>query len=91
MGMNTTNSHPLEEAARVFGSEAALARQLNVSRGALNQWKEEGREVPAKHAPVIEKLTGVRCELLCPSVDWSVLRKASGAKRRTKLQEVAHA
>lgn len=89
--MNAQNSHPLEEAARICGSEAALARQLNVSRGALNQWKEEGREVPAKHAPIIEKLTGVRCELLCPSVDWSIVRKAAASKRRTKFQGPSHA
>nr|MBF0684263.1 helix-turn-helix domain-containing protein [Pseudomonas sp.] len=77
--MDSKNCHPLEEAARIFGSEAALARELNVSRGALNQWKRPGRQVPAEHCPRIEQLTGVRCELLCPSVDWSVLR---GSRRR---------
>lgn len=65
----------LEEAARRYGSEASLARALNVSRGAFNQWKKDGREVPAKHAPTIEKLTGVKSEDLCPSVPWSVIRK----------------
>lgn len=68
--------HPLEIAAKEFGSEAALARAIGVSRAAVNQWKNHGREVPAKYAPVIETLTGVRCELLCPSVDWSVVRRS---------------
>lgn len=67
--------HPLDKAAIKFGSGAALARELGVSRGALNQWKLGGREVPAKHAPVIEKLTGIRCEDLCPSVPWSIIRR----------------
>lgn len=65
----------LEEAARRHGSEASLARALNVSRGAFNQWKKDGREVPAKHAPIIESLTGVKSEDLCPSVPWCVVRK----------------
>lgn len=73
-------SHPLEIAAQYFGSEAALARAIGVARGALNQWKKPGREVPAKYAPKIEALTGVRCELLCPSVNWSLVR-ANGRRR----------
>lgn len=69
------NKSPLAQAALIFGSEAALARALGVSRGALNQWKKPGREVPAEHAPRIELLTGVCCELLCPSIDWALVRK----------------
>lgn len=84
---NTNHLHPLEEAARIYGSEASLARTLGVSRGALNQWKKEGREVPAEHAPRIEKLTGVRCERLCPSVDWAYLRQPVKRERR----EASHA
>lgn len=76
---NITNA--LEEAARFFGSEAALARALGVSRGAVNQWKKPKRQVPAEYAPTIEKLTGVRSERLCPSVDWEAIR--SNGKSRT--------
>lgn len=79
--MNENTTHPLEEAAKVFGSEAALARALKVSRAALNQWKKPGRQVPAEHCPRIEALTGVRCERLCPSVDWAYLRKPRRVKR----------
>ncbi len=75
--------HPLEAAAHVFGSEAALARAIGVARGALNQWKKAGREVPAKYAPKIEILTGVRCELLCPSVNWAAIRTIG--RRRAAL------
>lgn len=66
--------HPLVIAARVVGSEAALARALQVNKAALHQWKRPGREVPAKYAPRIERLTGVKAELLCPSVDWALVR-----------------
>lgn len=77
--MDTKTVHPLETAASLFGSEAALARALGLTRGALNQWKQEGREVPAKYAPKIEQMTGVPCELLCPSVDWSIVRGKKAA------------
>jgi len=82
------HTHPVEEAAQIHGSEASLARALGVSRGALNQWKGPGREVPAEHAPKIERLTGVLCERLCPSVDWSLIRTKP---IRRELQEVKHA
>lgn len=80
--------HPLEIAAQKFGSEAALARAIGVSRGAMNQWKAPDREVPAKYAPAIETLTGVRCELLCPSVDWSAVRRSAHrhARRATSKE-----
>ncbi|TEA71881.1 transcriptional regulator [Allopusillimonas ginsengisoli] len=82
--MNTElRRHPLEEAAQKYGSEAALARALGVSRGALNQWKKQGRNVPAEHAPEIERLTGVPCERLCPSIRWEVLRRPA--------EEIQHA
>ena len=77
--MDTKTPHPLEAAAQIYGSEASLARALGVTRGALNQWKKPGRQVPAEHCPKIEKLTGVRCELLCPSVDWSIVRGRKAA------------
>ncbi|NGR09366.1 helix-turn-helix domain-containing protein [bacterium SGD-2] len=83
--------HPLEVAAQVFGSEAALARAIGASRGAMNQWKHPGREVPARYAPIIESLTGVRCELLCPSVDWSVVRRSARRAVRRPTKDAAHA
>ncbi|ARP89803.1 hypothetical protein CAL14_05465 [Bordetella genomosp. 9] len=81
--MDEKTTHPLDEAAKVFGSEAALARALKVSRAALNQWKKPGRQVPAEHCPRIEALTGIKCELLRPSVDWAYLRR-SGRVRSKK-------
>ena len=60
----------------------ALMRLLNArgrdikSPSVIHQWRLRG--VPADHCPTVEAVTGVRCELLRPDVDWSVLR-ATGA------------
>lgn len=71
------DKHPIEVAAEIAGSQSALAQALGVSKGAVSQWKEDGRQVPAEHCPVIERITGgrVRCEELRPDVAWSVLRE----------------
>ncbi|WP_390342332.1 transcriptional regulator [Variovorax boronicumulans] len=68
--------HPVERAARIVGSQTALAAALGVTKAAVGQWKEEGRRVPAEHCPSIERLTAgaVRCEELRPDVAWDVLR-----------------
>lgn len=78
--MPETSEHPIDQAARIIGSAAALARLLGVTRGAVTQYKEDGRRIPAEHCPVIERETkargeAVRCESLRPDIDWSVLRQ----------------
>lgn len=74
--------HPVERAAEILGSQNDLAAALNVSKGAVSQWKDEGRRVPAKHCPSIERLTRgvVSCEDLRPDVDWAYLRSIPAAK-----------
>lgn len=68
--------HPIDEAADILGSQNALATALGVTKGAVSQWKEAGRKVPAEHCPAIERLTSgrVRCESLRPDIAWDVLR-----------------
>lgn len=60
----------------MLGSMQALAEKLGVTKGAVSQWKLDGRRVPAEHCPVIERLTGseVRCEALRPDFDWKFIR-----------------
>jgi DNA-binding transcriptional regulator YdaS (Cro superfamily) len=72
----TPVGHPIDGAARVLGSQVALAALLGVSKAAVNQWKHAGRRVPAEHCPSIERAThgAVRCEDLRPDIDWAVLR-----------------
>jgi DNA-binding transcriptional regulator YdaS (Cro superfamily) len=72
------NVSPIDRAAEIIGSQAALALVCGVSRGAVNQWKDEGRRVPAEYCPAIERATKgqVRCEELRPDIDWAYLRQS---------------
>lgn len=72
-----STDHPLDKAARIVGTQAELARRLGISKGALNQWKDDGRRIPAEYCPAIERETAgaVRCEEMRPDVAWDVLRE----------------
>ena len=72
--------HPVEKAAAIVGSQAALAAALSVTKAAVSQWKDADRKVPAEHCPAIERLTNgeVRCEDLRPDIEWAVLRLPDG-------------
>ena len=64
-------THPIDSAADVVGSQAALAGTLGVTRAAVNQWKTLGRRVPVEHCTQIEQATAgqVRRSHLRPD-DW---------------------
>lgn len=61
---------------RSKGGQAALARLLDVSPQAVNQWVKGARPVPEKHCPAIEVASGIRCEELRGDVVWT--RSATG-------------
>lgn len=69
----------LDQAIEAAGGKTALMRKLNErnhginSHNTISQWQLNG--TPEKYCPDIEDLTGVRCELLSPTTNWSVLRK----------------
>lgn len=46
---------PIEKAAEIVGSEAALARLLGITKSAVNQWKK--RQIPPRYVLKIENLT----------------------------------
>ena len=50
-------NHPIDRAAGIVGSQAALAEKLGVTRGAVNQWKSPDRFVPLEHCAAIERAT----------------------------------
>lgn len=95
--------HPIDRAARALGTQVALAKVLVVSKGAVNQWKEEGRRVPAEHCPIIERETRraaaekgdpslvVMCEELRDDVAWYVLRQQYDDLTKADLSEVQKA
>ena len=73
-----TPNQALEEAVSIVGSMEALGDELGVTKGAVGQWKIDGRRIPAEHCPAIERLTKgqVRCEKLRPDIaDWEYLRR----------------
>ena len=52
---------------------ATIVIKLGVTQQTLTNWKQRG--IPADKCPDIEQATGVKCEILRPDVNWSVLRK----------------
>lgn len=52
-----TPAEALENAVTIAGSMQVLADCLGVTKGAVSQWKLQGRHVPAKHCLAIEELT----------------------------------
>lgn len=83
--------HPIDRAADVVGSQTALADALGVSKGAVSQWKEGGRRIPAEHCPLIEEMTkgAVRCEDMRPDIRWDVLRGKRGRGAAKSVQQPA--
>lgn len=74
-----TPTEALNKAVSIVGSMQAMADELGITKGAIGQWKEEGRQVPSDHCPAIERLTSgqVRCEQLRPDIaDWEYLRRS---------------
>ena len=54
-----TTSHPIDNAARALGTSLeGLGALLGVTKGAVSQWKDEGRSVPIIHCVSIERETG---------------------------------
>ena len=70
-------SEAINRACEAVGGQSKLAELIGVSTQSITNWKSRG--VPAEHAPDIERATAgqVRCEELCPEVNWSVLRQAA--------------
>lgn len=75
----------LQRAITIVGSATALADLLGITKGAVSQWKDEGRKVPADYCPSIERITdgAVRCEELRPDVDWAYLRSTTAKPNPT--------
>lgn len=65
------SNEALDEAIAIVKAKGLrLWKELKLSRGAVPQWKEDDREVPAKHCPKIQALTDnrVTCARLNPKV-----------------------
>lgn len=58
---------PIEKAVRLAGNQSSLARAVNVSPQAVQQWVESGR-VSYKKVLEVEKVTGVHRSELRPDL-----------------------
>ena len=80
----TDEKHALRRAAQILGGQAALAAACGYpDRRHVSPYFKTGRAFPAEKAPAVERATRekgtpVRCEELCPGVDWAVLRCQPG-------------
>ncbi|HJV73136.1 MAG TPA: helix-turn-helix domain-containing protein [Noviherbaspirillum sp.] len=79
----------LDKAVSIIGSMQSLADHLGVTKGAVGQWKLDGRRIPAEHCPAIERrvMGEVRCEDLRPDVDWKYLRTSARTRTATRRTE----
>lgn len=74
--MDVPKNPGLERAIVLGGGITALTRALGLSSHAVvHSWRLN--RVPADHCPLIEAVTGVRCEELRPDVRWDVLRNSA--------------
>mgnify|MGYP000894824632 CR=1 FL=1 len=71
----------ISRAIEYFGSRTEFAAAIGASEQAVSFWATGKRGVSAEYAVEIERATkgAVRCEELCPSVDWSFLRRRAKA------------
>lgn len=70
-----TPVHPIDQAANFLNTSLeGLGAILGVTKGAVSQWKSEGREVPVVHCVVIEQKTDgfVTRKQLRPD-DWHLI------------------
>ena len=84
--MSTT---AIQRACELAGGQAALAKHLGVTPGAVYQWCTGKRPIPAERCPDIEQATEgqVRCEELRHDIAWDVLlnRRRSAAARSGRV------
>lgn len=67
----------ITKAIEIVGGAARLADRLGVSTQSVCFWRDGERRFPARLAPAVERITGgqVTCEMLCPDVEWDVVRR----------------
>lgn len=65
-------SEAVREAIEILGSQASLAKALEVKPPTIAQWAKDGRPVPPARAVQIEAATSgkVKKEDLCPVFPW---------------------
>ncbi len=75
MTKKITTAQAIEAACKIAGSQAKLAKHLGLTSSNISQWRISKKGVPERHCQEIENLTGVKCEMLNPTLNWKYLRK----------------
>lgn len=72
-----TSKHIVKDAIQDIGGISFAANYFKIAPASVFGWVARN-SVPAKRSVDIEKLTNgkFKCEQLCPSVDWSYIRKS---------------
>ncbi|MHA3884602.1 Cro/CI family transcriptional regulator [Stutzerimonas degradans] len=70
-----TPAQAAKKAAQILGSQAELARRLQIRTPTVSQWCSGARPVPAARALQIESAVDgkVSRQELCPSFPWEVM------------------
>lgn len=85
----------LRSAIDLAGGLSSLAEKLSARRDEqispprVWNWLNRDGGAPSEFCPDIEAITGVKCEFLHPTTDWSVVRK--GRKPRATTETTAGA
>ncbi|EIF32544.1 hypothetical protein BCh11DRAFT_00272 [Burkholderia sp. Ch1-1] len=77
-------SEAMRKAIRAAGGLKALADRLGKRPNTVSNWINRG--APTEECPAIQELTGVRCEVLRPNVDWEQFRRVLCAAQRLAME-----
>ena len=83
-----TQKSPIELACEIVGSQAEMARRLEVPPTMVNQWTKGARPVPVEYCKAIERLTGgvVTVQSLYPD-GWKKVWPELIKPKRTKIEK----
>jgi DNA-binding transcriptional regulator YdaS (Cro superfamily) len=59
--------NPIEEAIKIMGTQAALAKKCGVKQPTITKWLRNGW-VPAKKVLLVENIVGISRKLLNPEI-----------------------
>jgi DNA-binding transcriptional regulator YdaS (Cro superfamily) len=75
----------IDKAISKAGSQVKLAALIGTTQQVVSYWKKSGIVVDASMCAVIEQKTGVPCEELNPTLNWTTLREVLCAPDRQNI------
>jgi len=87
--MRTTVIAAIDKAAQICGGVAKLAQELNISQGAVSNWKARGSEIDPVHCAAIERATAGVVTRRDLRPDWAQIWPELAAQPIQSASEVA--